>query len=1262
MDENKIMKRLYIGGLNHSVSQSELQQRFGKFGDVTDVDIVTRRDEQGTPVKTFGYLNINITDGELRKCISVLNKTKWKGGTLYIELAKESFLHRLAQERQQAAEKKQTPQKEQKPMFMDSLKNAGVENFHMKSAVPGTEVPGHKDWVVSKFGRVLPVLHLKDQGKNKIVKYDPSKHSHNIKKLDQTADFQNSTPISHLTWEVSGGDDEISKKRRGEFPPPKIRPKKATKDPPSKSEKAVTDSDFEVVSNRSLHCLDRRGVNLSTSNLCANTAFRLKAEEKTILNKNQPAALKTRHRSMGLFDSDVDSEEEIRMFVRQENIHNKSLSAEEMDTLEVVGDDFIVKPNAYWSQQKAKNGSSRMTVETSREADSDREYDSADTDEIITLCKTPAVSVHQRERAESKITAQNEPQSHLSAIPLNGSDSKPSKSTERAKNIGSKKKRSPPSSPSESDSSSSDEGSEESGDSEYEAMMENCYRLEMSLADLERLANESAEPTEEDGGEREESGSQAGSGQEPEPTLHSEIKSKTPLPSKKGNTPEDILAAILAEDSSDEENDRKRKKKKTLPLNLPTFKGTKTLVEAEPRTELGLCPKRKQEEDHLRAEPFKKQKMSSTTRESQTSSSEASSSEDEMEAGCSKLPPFKGIQPIPLNDEKKAGSENRAPSKHLAIDMDESESGESDLESSSSHGTDTIAKPEPKEERTNRSKACEDDSSSSSDSSGDSMEESDEEEEMEKKVPPKVDRVQNTPLKQAAQSTKSTDLSRKPVESVHKAGGPVCKNGEDNGNRSSLSTSDNLLKQQQDNEKRLAALQQRQREAEQQKKLIQGALSKLDMPQSSKGKHIVFDSDEEIHEEPRRSEAGAESCTELKKTLFEEEDDSSGQSSSEEETEALPKPDLSAKEYKKQAAGKLFDSSDEEEEVENEEDEKRFQIKPQFEGKSGHKLMAMQSRFGTDERFRMDSRFLDSEEESNDLEEIKEPHTSDEVQLEEEKKKNLEILQGLLNISIQTPESTKETAKNKTFRDVGALHYDPTREEHAAFETKMEETKKERQAARRKKREQAEKLPEVSKEIYYNIAVDLKEAFGGTNEKPEEKQDVAWDEEEEVEEAMEEDAPAQSQEAQHASGPSASISAAKDDATGFKFSFFGDDAVEEPSAKAGDYTVELLKSAKVSWQEDPRFQESSSEGEDEELGEQALPHVTTREPLPAKKTTFFFFFQDDERLKEGPQTFCRTGKLEEERGHWEEKRTLLIEEYRKKHKDARRKVMAKQRT
>lgn len=41
------MKRLYVGGLGHTVSEKDLRDRFGKFGKVSDVEIITRKDEDG---------------------------------------------------------------------------------------------------------------------------------------------------------------------------------------------------------------------------------------------------------------------------------------------------------------------------------------------------------------------------------------------------------------------------------------------------------------------------------------------------------------------------------------------------------------------------------------------------------------------------------------------------------------------------------------------------------------------------------------------------------------------------------------------------------------------------------------------------------------------------------------------------------------------------------------------------------------------------------------------------------------------------------------------------------------------------------------------------------------------------------------------------------------------------------------------------------------------------------------------------------------
>ncbi|CAJ0915709.1 unnamed protein product [Ranitomeya imitator] len=200
-----------------------------------------------------------------------------------------------------------------------------------------------------------------------------------------------------------------------------------------------------------------------------------------------------------------------------------------------------------------------------------------------------------------------------------------------------------------------------------------------------------------------------------------------------------------------------------------------------------------------------------------------------------------------------------------------------------------------------------------------------------------------------------------------------------------------------------------EKNGEQQKQVIQGALVKLDSQTAKKSQHIVFDSESEEESEKQDSSA------------------SNGHN----------------KKMIKPIKAKLFDSSGEDSDDEEEKDDERFEIKTQYEGRSGEKLMALQSRFGTDERFKMDARFLeDNSEEETDTEK---PQTSqaDDDGLSAEKKKNLDILQSVLNINVEPQPTSKKAAKAKAFKDLNALQYDPTKEDHAVFERKAEEEKKE---------------------------------------------------------------------------------------------------------------------------------------------------------------------------------------------------------------------------
>lgn len=81
------------------------------------------------------------------------------------------------------------------------------------------------------------------------------------------------------------------------------------------------------------------------------------------------------------------------------------------------------------------------------------------------------------------------------------------------------------------------------------------------------------------------------------------------------------------------------------------------------------------------------------------------------------------------------------------------------------------------------------------------------------------------------------------------------------------------------------------------------------------------------------------------------------------------------------------------------------------------------------------------------------------------------------------------------------------------------------------------------------MAVDFKEVFSSTKTKVEDKAEIAWDQE--VDEVSDMDTAAESQAAQHAFNFLSDTTAENEQSAGFKFSFFGDDPVDEIHEKEG---------------------------------------------------------------------------------------------------------------
>ncbi|XP_061187679.1 nucleolar protein 8-like [Saccostrea echinata] len=210
------MKRVFVGGLFPGVTEEEIRDRFSRFGEVTEVEIKRKKNGEDSSEKIFAYVNLNISEENLSKCFSVYNKTKWRGSQLKLQLAKEDFLKRLGKERENgfAVEPKV---KCKKAIHHDPLRNQeGIQNFHMRGAVPGTSIQGEENWVVGKYGRVLPIVHIPSKHSKKIMTIDPSKFCHNVKRVKEEEQELDNCDTKKLTWALKEKNPEKMKKRIGD--------------------------------------------------------------------------------------------------------------------------------------------------------------------------------------------------------------------------------------------------------------------------------------------------------------------------------------------------------------------------------------------------------------------------------------------------------------------------------------------------------------------------------------------------------------------------------------------------------------------------------------------------------------------------------------------------------------------------------------------------------------------------------------------------------------------------------------------------------------------------------------------------------------------------------------------------------------------------------------------------------------------------------------------------------------------------------------
>ncbi|XP_064633236.1 nucleolar protein 8-like [Lineus longissimus] len=1306
-------KRLFIGGLFAGISEADLKDRLGRFGDVSNVELKTRKSADGEPVKTFAHLNLESTPDNFKKCVGTYNGAKWKGSTLSIQVAKESFLERLQKER--VAHN----QKEKEATASPLVKTP--KDIRVPGSKPGDPVPGEENWVVGKFGRALPVVYMRRKDGKKIMKVDPSKYTHSLQVLKDVP--AEPADVDELTWEMDEKNSEIEKKKMGVFPAMKKKKKKSVTSSVNadvlrevKEAERSRLEEFEVVSRGRVKAVDVRD-DLDSDD--TDEIIAMKRPRRDMDETNNRGDMSDS--SMETDGTDSDSGVEASRARKGQKCFEKVLHVSQET------DEIILTAEPVGGRPARENG---IVDNSGGNSDSDASTDIDDILSRIQVKKKVTPKGKRASAAKSLVSSDEENDSVVKAKklklgtgvadvfgPVTPSCSGNDDLNDDSRNKIKKKKKSAKKEKVEifPEKSVAFDGSDEDDLEKVEAFHEPkqgnlswtkpVKKMKISRKDIVSFDDAGGVVDKLDDADDRDS---AGSADTDE--LFSNMRKKldtsvaksqsTPkmsLPLKKKPASKTVGLNVSVFDefasglddvaetrlTSKQKSDFSDSKSEESESNSDSDSETEVVVRgagvtssttkelAGVRTNLNVSGSKIASKSGANSKVKNSSKIAPVSSDSDDdfvscdsgSDSDSDSSPDAgKNAGCSiskaKALLLKSDSDSSESDEESSDatsdSENIQPSvsqvdfaktkssasNEIESDSDEIESDsdkiesdsdkiESDSESADSDSSNSdvqetarneIVKSEvsnkklPKKSisesavsvssKFNSKVAKQQDTSSDSDSSDSSEAESDtssektagkeignlkklkevseseESGESEASSDAELDNLKSEPQGKKRSILKvsdivSTGLSR---QADSKDTGVQSKKEKKKNKDKTTKNMSKVDKHKSDDLKRMETVQQRRQESQSKKTAIREALAAVDSGKT-KGKKIVFS------------------------------DSDSDDSAADEITHAAEKksaPGSPSKEntVKAKKAPGLFES-DSEEDMEVVDDDEMFRIRPQFEGKAGKKLLRLQRRYGDDERFKMDEKFLESASDDEADENV--ASQGDAAGERSERERQMDVLKDMFG----SRAVDKKVAKKPTFQNASSVHFDPTREDHSQFEVHIEPKKAEKK--KKKKVEEAEKkneleLPEVSKERFYEVSTDLKDVFQGKAETS-------------------------------------------------AFSFLTPDSVEREECvdKLASPEPEACQpSSLLPWQAET-FNYDTSSGEEEEDERMETEQTQVEPQAEPVNTKLFFFSLDDTRIKEGVESFYRQEDMNVIRQDWWEKRPALIDSYRMRRKRALRK-------
>ncbi|GFO07451.1 nucleolar protein 8 [Plakobranchus ocellatus] len=1033
MSESQPPKRIFIGGLSASVSESELVERFSRFGKVSNVSLKTRIDDNGTPLKSFAHLDLQGDEASLRKCFSTYQKVKWKGSMMNLQYAKESVLERLQREREGSASTnlKNSAARAESPQPLEVVTAA--------KGVPGTPVPGKKDWVVGKYGRAVPIMKLKKSYKIPMVKHDPSKYCHTVKIFkDDTQDSSVGNSCDHLTWLINKPDSEITKKRKGEFPQNSIPLKKKAAPVGPKhhgiKEKNNTPSSF--------HDLHNGGKLSATDQPKDNEGLEIVKIGANFKNPRQNNLQSTSNK----FDSDIDSDTE--SVPSTSNCERRQSSKSALGKFKKLESELKNPTGNSKGLSKSKSTGLVSTVSqpvSHMIVDSSNKLGRPEFKELSSMhsfgnISSANLNTEKLASVALNVTVVNDSQTEKSAVstPANSKIltaksvressviSKPVHDTTIASpapfndNRGMNKFQiSTPYVPADCPT-----------ENHRQTVSQNQhFRVTPEFRGLGKLADYNFNDTKKEPSVHPYPSSDNTISRESRPSNHLLPSVASPGPSRskdsvKSSSAVTCLSAALLSNSDqklprvpgDEANNddsdsstgtdeiilRHKEKKSAASSALPTASSSPKQQEVQPKVRNQLAA-----DTNLILSEY----VSSVTDFDETiqTKSDCEDSGDEEDAYDSDLD-SNDFALVAKKLQQQVMLSKQGKSRNVITKSSEATDFTSVAKGDSKKGK-VLDKQGMTEKGSKKGKVVEKQGMTEGDSKKGKIVDKQGMTDGDSKKGKVAEKQEMTELQ-----TRLTGIAGIPVQSGAVPSLVMAEN--ENRKHQKHEQLSEKEKHRAANEKRLEAVKQQARQRQKQQQLVQQALKSVDASESN-SKRIVFESSED------------------------DDDDGDGQNKNKDDktkvTEKLHnvKAHDESQQIQEKPGPSLFASSDNESDEDDDYNE-MFKSKPQFEGKKGEKLLKMENRFG-DKRFKLDAKFADTDSEEEDVEEEKEKGVTERQEglrntdsdlsskLKEEKSASLKVLENVIGKTTLDRFSEKISRNTKTIIDMNTVRFDPTK-------------------------------------------------------------------------------------------------------------------------------------------------------------------------------------------------------------------------------------------